>query len=66
VGWRIRRGWADGDDYFSGKTVGDVFDEGALGLLFQAFYARSLWWESAPNRPPSNEPEDEFDNRKFR
>jgi hypothetical protein len=65
VGWRIRRGWGDGDDYFPGKTVGEVFDEGALGLLFMAFYARSLWWwESAPNSPPSDEPEDEFDNRR--
>jgi hypothetical protein len=64
VGQRVRRGWGDGDDYFVGKTVGEVYDETTLRWWVLAFHERDL--QSAPLRDERPAPGDEFDGGAFK
>jgi len=64
VGRRIRRGWADaGDGFYDSKTVGETFDEAALGLSFLMSHALQLayWWLLERSGPDKVQPGDEFD-----
>jgi hypothetical protein len=67
VARRIRLGWADGNDCFAGKTVGETFSESELGNNFLLSNAQQLadWDLLEQSGRPEVQPGDELTDDEF-